>query len=483
MSRRPSRGTLAALICACTTPAFGSPYSDSTAGRPVFTGAATPSTTSLDVNPAAFGLGKYTEYYFATTALVDRYHIDRASLDIDTGSLGDGPSGATDWTMSPGGTLGGVWHTDTRFTLAAELHTPPGERFVESNALRYATAGGYHRRIAFLSAGGSVKITAKVYIGVSLALQKEYLKLRYSRDTALEAGRDPARGIASDCGGAPCGVENRLAEERYEIDVSSGGGLSTEIVVPTLSGLVQIAKDVWVGLAWHMPPGLSVQNELTGSAFITRAPRDGGGDVRSDASVFVQNPTSFDAEVRARLPGLLELHVGARLEDLQRLQAYDVRPYGVDIRPNGIPEWQPRPRGFNWTYAMWGGVEQVDRGLGSPILFGARIGFETKATDDDRTSALTVAPLSATVDLGMQLRLSNALSVQLGYGLQYFPTVSVDDSAFDPRDRLRCMDSGFDYTTDACRSVRLGYAIPTAAGDYSRIEQAFRIAVRYESGR
>jgi len=479
MSRRLTRGTLAALICAHVVPAIASPHTDSTAGRPVFTGAATPSPTSLDVNPAAIGLGVYSELYFATTALFDRYAIDRAGLDIDTGSLTDGPASVTDWTFSPGGTIGGVWHNDTRFTIGAQFHAPPGERFVENDAFRYHTRGGYHRRIGG-SIGGSFRITRKLYFGISFALQNEYLKLRYARDTALEAARDPARGIDSDCGGERCGVENSQAEERYEIEVSSGGWLTTANVVPTLSAAIEVSKDVWFGLAWHMPPGLSVQNELTGSMYVTRAPRDGREQFEAAASVYLSNPASFDAEVRARLPEHLELHVGGRLEDLERFQAYEVRAYGSTIRPNDIPEWQPRPRGFHWTYAMWAGVEQVDRGSASPLLLGARIGFETKAVNNDDTSPLTIAPASATLDLGLQYRLSDQLSLQVGYGLQYFPTVNVETSSFDPRARLRCVDSGYDYTTPGCKSVRLGYAIPTAAGEYSRIEQAGRLAVRYE---
>ena len=55
-------------------------------------------------------------------------------------------------------------------------------------------------------------------------------------------------------------------------------------------------------------------------------------------------------------------------------------------------------------------------------------------------------------------------------------------SAFDPRDRLACYDSGFDYATSACQAVRLGYAIPTAAGDYGRVEHAVRFAIRIPLG-
>ena len=57
--------------------------------------------------------------------------------------------------------------------------------------------------------------------------------------------------------------------------------------------------------------------------------------------------------------------------------------------------------------------------------------------------------------------------------------VSVDASAFDPRHRIDCIDSGYDYATVGCEAARNGYAISTAAGDYDRIEHALRIGFRY----
>lgn len=474
-----SRRLTAVLIALLATPALGSPRSDPTLGRAVFTGATVPSPTSLDLNPAALGLANSTELYFAVAAVVNRYGIDLAGYDLGTGTLTDGPDAVTEYTASPGGTFAFLLHNDTRFTIGVELlHAAPGERFVENDAFRYHTLGGYHRSVAPLTLGSSVRITSQVYFGISLALQNDLLKLRYARDTALEAGRDPARGVGSDCGGSPCGLANPQAEEQYEVDVDSGWGFSTGNIIPTLGLVIGLRKDTWLGLSYHAPPGLAIQNELTGSLGITRAPRDGGQSFESSASVFIANPPSFDGELRTRLPGDLDLHVGARLSDLHRFQAYEVRAYGSTIRSRDIPEWQPRPRGMHWTYAMWAGVEQVDRA--APLVLGARIGFETKVIDDDRTSPLTIGPASGTLDVGAQYRLADDLVVQASYGLQYFPTVNVTDSAFDPSARLRCMDQNYDYTSSACERVRYGYAIDTAAGEYSRIEQALRLAVRVD---
>jgi hypothetical protein len=70
--------------------------------------------------------------------------------------------------------------------------------------------------------------------------------------------------------------------------------------------------------------------------------------------------------------------------------------------------------------------------------------------------------------------------VQLSYGLQVFSTVKVDNSAFNPNDRLTCNDTGNDYSSPACAQVRGGYAIASGAGTYQRIEHAIRLGLRYE---
>jgi len=449
-------------------------------GRTVFTGAATANPTSIDVNPAALGLGETTEFYLAALAVVNRYAIDRAGVNIDTGATTAGPDATTDYTASPGGTLAYVYHTgnDGRITLGFQImRSAPAERFLEREEYRYHTLGGYQRTISPLTIAASLRLTRRFYIGVSIASQSNFLTLRYARDTALESGRGSETGTSSDCAGSPCGIENPIADERYNIEVDSGL-FSTSIIAANLGIAVMLAKDVWLGVGWHVPPGLAVQNELKGEIYIAQSPREERDALTGAASVYISQPASVDAELRARLPRNLDLHVGARWEDLSRFQSYDVRGYGSTLPQNNIPEWQIRPRGFHDTYALWGGVEQIGRT--SPLALGARVGIETSAIVDRRTSPLTIAPTSATLDLGLQYRMAPNLVLQLSYGVQYFPTVDVSDSAYDPLARLTCIDSGYDYTKPGCVSTRYGYAIPTANGEYSRIEQAMRLAVRIE---
>jgi hypothetical protein len=314
-------------------------------------------------------------------------------------------------------------------------------------------------------------VTNRIFAGVSLSLRPTMLRLRFARDTALAAARDPARGIASDCGGAPCGIENPAATEHYAVDVRSKY-IALDNVVGTVGVAIRLTKTMLLGIAYHTPPGLSIENELSGTMDVTRAPRDGGGTVSGAATVNLSQPASVDAELRAELPAALDLTVGLRWEDLSRLQMYDVRGYGAFFPGAAIPEWQPRPRGFHDSFAAWAGVEQIERD--SPVTLGGRVGFETSSLPDERTSPLTIAPASVTIDAGLQYRFNLQWVIQLTYGLQYYPSVDVTDSAFDPRAQLSCYDSGYDYSTEACAAVRIG----TAAGEYSRIQQATRVALR-----
>ena len=238
---------------------------------------------------------------------------------------------------------------------------------------------------------------------------------------------------------------------------------------------------MWFGISYHTPPGLEIQTLLTGTMDVKLAPRDGGELLHGASSVFLTQPASADAELRARLPAQLDLHVAARWEDLSRFQAYDVRGYGSTFDAAQIPEWQLRPRGFHDPLALWAGVEQVEVERDRDWLrFGARIGIETSSLRDELTSprddlAVLVHRSTSVPSCG-----SARLILQATYGLQYFPTVNVTDSAFDPRSRIACIASNYDYASAACTDVRNGYGIPTADGQYDRLEHAIRIALIYE---
>ena len=461
-----SRAACVALLCAWCARARAEPRQDPTTGRAVFTGATSPNATSLELNPAALELGTVNEVYVAGTAVLDRLAIHRRLEDIATGMLGDGPSlHATE--LEPGGMIAIVVHAKDRATIAAALNTTPVAWFPSGqNAIRYATLGGNERTYAGVL-GASIRVIDELYFGLSIGAQDRHLNLHYARDTALASG---------DVSG---GVENPATTEVYNVSVHSEL-LSTDALTYNIGLVYLFSKDTILGVAYHTPPGLAIENSLTGNVEVALAPASGGGYVHGGSTVFITQPASVDAEFRTRLPAQLDLHVGVRWEDLSRMQAYDVRTYGTALAEAGVPEWTLRPLGFHDPVGVWAGVEQAD--LGEAWRFGGRIGFETSSVDDARTQPMVIAPASVTLDGGVQYRVGPALVIQTTLGLQYFPSLTVTRSAYNPQDQLTCIASGYDYSTGECENVRNGYALPTMAGDYSRFEATLRIALRYVWG-
>jgi long-subunit fatty acid transport protein len=474
-----SRAICVGLVCTLAVRAGAEPRIDPTTGRAVFTGAATPSAVSLELNPAALELAAADqELYLGGSAVIDQYSIRTRTNDPTTGALVGGPTVAAS-ALGPGGLFSYFKHLKDVGTGSVMLKTIPIDMFPSGqDALRYHTLGTRERTYS-ATVGGSVRITDELSFGLSLSAEARHLHLRYARDVALEQGHG-AGGVDSNCGGTPCGIGNPLATEIYDVQVHSDL-FSTDAITPNVGLVYQLGKDLYAGISYHAPPGLAIQNSLHGNMVVTRAPRDGGNLVHGGATVNLSEPASADLEVRARLPDRLDLHVGMRWADLSRFNAYDVRGYGTALATIGAPEWTERPRGYHDPIAMWAGVEQIETKELWQWRFGGRLGFETSAVPDARTSPNVIAPLSLAGDIGGEVRVPGTqMILQLSYGLQYFPTVRVLNSSYDPLDRLACIDNGFDYSTPACESVRRGYAIATAAGDYSRLEHALRIGLRVQ---
>ncbi len=463
---------VALAYAAGVTIAHASPRSDPTTGRAVFTGATSPSTTSITLNPAALGLARAQEFYWAGTAVLEQWDIDRRNLDLENGTLSDGER-VGDVRLSPGASFAWIPPPGRITSIGVELRLPPGELFPSDPALRYHALGGGQRN--YIATGGfSLKIASSFFFGVSVSHDVTVLKMKYARDTALD------KGTSIDCDGMPCGVENPLAAETYKLTARSNY-VSTENLKVNLGFLFRFAPNVWLGLSYHNTPGFGIQTQLEGKMQYDQPLRDGGARIRGGSTVLVSYPASVDGELRARVTTDLDLHIGGRWEDLSRMQSYDVRSYGRSFDGFGVPEWVLRPRGFRDPFSLWAGLEQAEIDQTKRFRFGGRIGIETASVEEQRTSPINISPTSLTLDAGAQLRISPAWSLQLSYGLQVFGNVDVTDSDYDPRFAIDCIDSGFDYTTRGCTALREGYAIPTAAGSYSRLQHAFRLGLRRES--
>jgi long-subunit fatty acid transport protein len=462
-----------ALLCGLCSAAQASPRSDPTSGRAVFTGATVSSAESIDLNPAAIGPGFLNAIYVGASAVVDHYAVRLDNLDPTSGAITPGDT-VHDNELAPGGLLAAIIHLNDRATVGAELQTPPAESFIEGkNQLQYFTLGGSQRTYR-AGIAASFRVTNEFYFGLSLLTDTTYLHLHYAIDTALANGAGP-NGITSSCGGSPCGVGNPLASEHFDVHVNSPI-FSTANLVANIGVLISPYKDVWIGLAYHAPPGLAIQTELDGTMDVLQAPRDGTNLLHGASTVFISQPASADAELRARLPNQLDLHVGGRWEDLSRFANYDVRGYGSLFPMYNVPEWTLLPQAFHDSFAFWAGVEQAE--TGQLARFGARLGFETSSLEDEDTSPIAIAPRSYTADVGVQLRLALGITLQATYGVQYFPTVDVTNSAFDPRAPIACAASDFDYATSACATTRNGFGIESADGSYQRWEHTFRVMLR-----
>src|SRR5207249_2887487 len=111
--------------------------------------------------------------------------------------------------------------------------------------------------------------------------------------------------------------------EIYDVHVHSAL-FSQDAVVANIGFAVQLQRDTWLGIAYHTPPGLAVQNSLDGDMDVQLQPRfDPGVTIHGGATVNISQPASVDVELRTRLLQLLELHVGGHWEDLSRFRAFD----------------------------------------------------------------------------------------------------------------------------------------------------------------
>jgi hypothetical protein len=468
-------GAAVALALAGGSPgrAAASPLVDPYLGGVVFTGPAHGHTTSIYYNPAALGLQGGNHFYIAGTLRLDQVDIERAPIDPATGEPGgSADAGATDTAeLTPGWFAG--FATDfngSRATLGIATYTPVAERFVAGqDAVRYHTLGG-HSYEWFTTIGFAYRLSSRVVIGFAPSLVFSDLELSFARDTALEQGTP---GLESACGDAACGAENPDAQETYDVESRSLLNLSLNL------GVVVEVRPGWnVGLGFVTPTGafdrLSVPTR--GSVVMQAAPRDGGGTFRGDAAVTYRAPWQANLGGRAELPVGVDVVLGARWLGLGRQEQYDVRMYGGDLAAGGAPEWYPRYRGLSDVFVFEAGAEGQEQ---APVRLGGRLRFETGAVEPDALSPMQIAGVNLQLATGAELRLGDRLAVVLGYAIAWYPSHSVADSAFDPRARIDCVAS--DYSLDVCAPAREGRAIPTAAGDYSRLLHGFTAALRFDS--
>jgi hypothetical protein len=477
-------GGIALPLLTWIGPAGASPLEDPTAGGAVFSGPTQAHASSIFLNPAALGFASRGLHLHVGGSLrLDSIGIDRRLVDPGTGQLSDGGS-VSSTTWSPGGTIaiyGSVLQDQA--VLGAAVHTTTFDRFpARQDPLGYHVMGG-HLYQGLLSFAGCFRPADWFMFGLGVSIGYAGLDLDLQRDTALEAGGDPMRGIASDCGGAPCGFENPEATEIYRLHTSTGGlgGLfAKENIAVSLGVAFRVRAGWWLTLSVASPPGAIPARDyalvLSGTADVRSAPRDGGELHSGSAEITYRMPYLVWLGMRGPiLPGY-DLVTGVRWQNLSRHDLFDIRLYGGDLAGASVPEWYPRYRGLRDVWQGTVGLEGQEVGR---TRFGGRLRVETGATTDRTVSPLQIDGLDVGAAGGVELRVSQHVVLQLGYDLSWFPEVTSDQSAFDPIARLDCVDSGYDF--DRCGAARDGRAVPTAAGTYRRLRHAMSFSLRYDS--
>ncbi len=445
----------------------------------VFAGPTSPHGTNVSANPAAMLLAPPALHYFlGGAAVLEQLGIDRRVVDAG-GTFSDGPE-ASGTTFGAGGHFGlALVSSRNMFSLMVAL-PPPDETIADRDALRYHTLSNRHRSLEGTFAGGR-RVTSDIWFGFAATYSLNDRVLRFARDTAMEAGSDPTRGVSSDCGGTPCGLENPLATEVWSIDLDRD---SPNPLTWTFSNLrltvgmmFTLPGNTLLGVTYQRPWNLGRVDEH-GTVRVVSAPRDGGTTRTGEATVYTRNPEVIRMGTRSRVRPRIDLVGEVRWRRLGRIGVYDIRTYGGDLADGDIPEFYPRARGLQDAVAFELGLEETDEG--QPLRWGGRLGFDSGAVADQRLSARAPWGRHLTAGGGLQLRLATRWVVQVAYNVAWQLPATVEPGAFDPLDRIECVDAGHDIELPACATVRDGYGAPTNAGDYTRWTHLGRLSVRLE---
>lgn len=459
--------------------AAASPMEDSSLGGAVFTGPTHGHASSFYVNPAALGLsGRGWHLHLGGSARLSSLWIDRQNVAPDQ-TLQPGES-LSSHTISPGGiaaVYGSFREGAARFGVS--LFTPSLERFPASEpAIGYHTRGGELVQ-GMLTMAGSLRFANRFYVGLGVSLGYTSLRLKFFRDSALAGGSDTVSGTNSDCGGSPCGFENPQARETYDVNVGTQNGIQDIFAIKNVSAsfgaAYRLPGNSYIGFGFVALPGSLSKLSLSGGATVTRSPRDGGEQSTATSEIKFKMAQMIYLGYRRPMFDTFDLVSDLRWQDLSAHDQFDIRLFGGNVGTE-IPEWMPRYRGMHDVWRVSAGLESNGQ---QQYRYGARLRFETSAVDDKRVTPMQVSGANLTLAVGSELRLAEQWVFTLGYEFSWFPSVKVADSDFDPREQLACVDSRFSF--DECEAARVGRAISTAAGTYSRLQHGFVLSLRYDS--
>lgn len=460
-------------------PASASPMEDSSLGGAVFTGPTAGHASSFFVNPAALGLmGPGWHLHLGGSGQLSSLYIDTEAVSPD-GSQSAGES-TSNHALTPGGIIAlyGSFQDDAAH-FGVALHTPTVQQFPEGDPLLGFHSEGGQIRQGMLTLAGSYQFAGRLLVGLGISLGYSSLELQFSRDSALDGGSDSETGINSDCAGSPCGFQNPEAQERYDITVGNPFSLSSLFALKNISasvgGAYRLPDNSWIGVGYVALPGAFGKLSLSGTATVTRSPRDGGLEEEATAEVGFRMAQLVFLGYRRPLLSKFDLITDLRWQDWSRHDQFDIRLFGGQLGGE-IPEWMPRYRGMHDVWRLSGGIESNDS---QRHRVGARLRFETSSADDGAASPILVPGASITLATGAELHVADQWVLGVGYEIGWTPTVDATQSAFDPREAIACVDS--QYSFDECKAARDGRALSTAAGSYQQLRHGLVLSLRYDS--
>ncbi|MBZ0235206.1 MAG: hypothetical protein K8M05_22955, partial [Deltaproteobacteria bacterium] len=332
------RWPIVIVVAAITyAPAAASP-GDAPWDGAVFAGPTSPHPANVIANPAPMLLATPGIHVFVGgVATVDQITIDRRVVD-ESGASSDGPT-VDGRTAGAGGHVGimRAWPGGSIAFIASV--PPPDETLAGRAALAYHTRGSRTRAVDYGSLSAAYRLTSRISLGLAGTFSTRDTVLRFARDTAAEAGRDPGRGVESDCGGMRCGLENPMATELWTVSVESErwSVFGLEVPAPALDdlrfaagALVTLPGELKLGITYQRPWNLG-RIERTGDVRVVAAPRDGGAVRGGEATVFDKQPQIVRLGARSRVRERWDLVGELRWRLLGRASYEDVRAYGGEL--------------------------------------------------------------------------------------------------------------------------------------------------------
>ncbi len=490
--RRPAAVAVAGLaaavaLAAVTRHAGAAPLDEPFVGGMGFSGPTDGDPGAIYWNPAALGLARGFQVLFAGSGRRTSTTVKRQGIDPDTG-MPTGQPGASvsatnlaqplQWPPGPGAFLGVSSDIGgDRFALGFATYMP----FLQQVRYPLSPLGDeptrYHaltidlRNLALVPAL-AIRFGNDFRIGVAPGFLFSTGHLLFAEDTALDR-----------CGAPPCDVENPAAAARY--DISSGQGIGDAKFSVTLAGgLYWRRRNFSFGLSYQSRPlGSDVTGvEVAGrNSTVIVPPRDPGGGLPLTCGAGQSTHCVF-GDVSYRLPDILiagvAWHIGPGLEVTAvarwlRMSVHnqiDIRLTGPTLEAAGIPQHVVLYRGFRDVLDT---RVRVSYWWHERVRVGGMLRLETGAVGARAVNPAAVDALKLQPVLLAEVRLGKRFWLGGGYGLTIMPSVTVNDSAFEPQSSTGCVAAGGNLDNLDCRTRLAGAARPTAAGTYTALTHDF----------